>query len=753
MKKVLIGIATVFVLVVAAVVIVPFLIPAETYVARIQEAVKESTGRDLTIAGDVSVSVFPNLTIEANDVSFSNPDFAKNASMASLKSLQASLQVMPLFSGEVKVDRFILVEPVINVEKAADGRMNLEMEPQAGAAEAEAETSPASPAPDAASEPGGPADLPAVSLGEVRIENGTLTYTDHGTGQNEKVTGINADVTLESLQKPAGIDGTITWHGEEIALTLNTGAPADILGGKQTSVTAAIESNPVTLSYDGHLTMGDILAAAGALDLDVPSVRGLAAWAGNPLPADAGGSGLGPLAIKGKLEMKGDRISFDNADLSLDAIRAKGAFAFDGGGAKPAITARLDVETLDLNPYLGGGSAGAGEGDGNAESSGSGQASSGGAAPQGWSDAPIDTAALGLVEADLNLSCQGIRYQDIKIGSSTLEVTLHSSKLVATLKELNLYEGVAKGRLVLDGASKPLKLEKEFNLDGLQARPLLSDAAGFDRLEGTAAGHIAITSRGNSQKALMSNLNGKGDLTFLDGAIIGVNIAAMVRNVTAAFTGEIEEQKTDFAELSGTFTIKNGLLRNDDLKLVAPLLRMGGQGTVNIAAKTMDYRVEPKAVPTLEGQGGEEAMGGVLVPVNIKGPWHDLSYEPDLAAMLTPEALMGLSENLGNIKVDEEAAKAVEDVTKALESGDIPKQLEEEAGKELMKVLGGGGKTGDGQQQGGSGTPNPEDMLRGMLGGSGSQDDSAKPAEKKPTESSQPAVPEPEKMLKGLFGQ
>jgi len=106
----------------------------------------------------------------------------------------------------------------------------------------------------------------------------------------------------------------------------------------------------VALTFKGSASSAKVIAAAGALKLDVPSIRELAAWVGAPIKAP--GDGLGPLNIEGKVDVKGSRYAFNDAKLSVDKITGSGQFAFDGGGRKPKITGRLDLGMLDLNPYL-----------------------------------------------------------------------------------------------------------------------------------------------------------------------------------------------------------------------------------------------------------------------------------------------------------------------------------------------------------------------------------------------------------------
>ena len=178
---------------------------------------------------------------------------------------------------------------------------------------------------------------------------------------------------------------------------------------------------------------------------------------------------------------------------------------------------------------------------------------------------------------------------------------------------------------------------------------------------------------------MVEALDGKGAVKFVDGAIKGINLAAMVRNVKAAFApgGASDAQKTDFAELSGTFRIDKGILTNSDLKLFNPLLRLSGAGTSDLPKRTVDYRIEPKLVGTLEGQGGAAEAKGIAVPVIIEGPWHDLSYRPDMAALVgeaakdPAKALEDAKETLrGLTKPPEEGGEAA-----APEPGELLKDL------------------------------------------------------------------------------
>src|SRR3546814_2025991 len=83
------------------------------------------------------------------------------------------------------------------------------------------------------------------------------------------------------------------------------------MSGETTDVTMKVESAPVTFSFDGAARNADALGLQGALELDVPSIRELAAWTGNPL--DLPGEGLGPFNVAGQLEMTGAKVALTAA--------------------------------------------------------------------------------------------------------------------------------------------------------------------------------------------------------------------------------------------------------------------------------------------------------------------------------------------------------------------------------------------------------------------------------------------------------
>jgi len=622
MKKLLIGILVLVVVVIAAAVIVPFFIPLDTVKAQITTRAEDATGRKLTIAGDFDLSILPRVKIKAGNVTFANAPGAKQANMLELAELEVGVSLFPLLSGQVEVSSFVLIDPVINLEVDVKGRPNWQFE-EKGSSESSDEKSEKSGGDDSGDSKG----LREISLGDVRLVNGTVRFSDAQAGTSQEIKSINAQVNLPSLDQALTADGSLSWNRETIELTLKVDKPRALMKGASTGVETAIKSSRVTLNYKGTVANTKPASVAGEISLNVPSIRALAAWVGKPI--EAAGGGLEPLSIKGALYMAGKSIAFKNAEISIDSMNAKGDFEVDTSGRVPSIVASLEVDKLDLNTYL------PPESDKPAApSSGGGSTpAAGGAAagPSDWSDDPIDFSALNLVDADLSFVTGGIFVKEIKVGRTSLKAVLKGGKLALDLTEMALYDGQGTGRITVDAGGNAVT--QKLDLKGVQAAPLLTDAAGFDRVEGTANIVADVTTRGASQRQLVSALNGNGSIQFLDGAIRGINLAAMLRNVSSAFldSSAKETQKTDFAELAGTYTITNGIVKNDDLFLKSPLLRVDGKGTSDMPNRTVDYRLIPKVVASTEGQGGDSAAAGLALPVQITGPWDNLTFAPDLS--------------------------------------------------------------------------------------------------------------------------
>ena len=274
------------------------------------------------------------------------------------------------------------------------------------------------------------------------------------------------------------------------------------------------------------------------------------------------------------------------------------------------------------------------------------------AAVQAWGNDAIDLTGLNYVDAQVRLSAAELNIGSAHFAPVALEASLASGILKGTISNLGTYGGLANGAIDIDVSLDTPVYALRSDLTGVRALPLLRSAADFDKLDGKLQAKIDVHSTGQSQRAIMSNLAGTVVANFQDGAIRGLNVAQMIRSLTSGtLTGwqESREQSTDLSRLSASFRIDKGQATTSDLDLVGPLVKMTGTGAIDLGAKTLGLRVEPKLVMTTEGQGRASDPVAFGIPVAINGPWNAPQIYPDMAGILdNPDAAYAKLKEMGN---------------------------------------------------------------------------------------------------------
>ncbi|MDO8207201.1 MAG: AsmA family protein [Gallionella sp.] len=251
---------------------------------------------------------------------------------------------------------------------------------------------------------------------------------------------------------------------------------------------------------------------------------------------------------------------------------------------------------------------------------------------------PLDLSALRALNLDGSLRIGQLKVANIKSNGVRLDVKAHKGQVNVNPLSANLYQGSMKGSLAVNAAAVPV-ITVDQKLSGINVAALTRDAAGFDTLEGRGNVAMNLTMQGSTVSSMKKALNGNLSLNLNDGAIKGINIAKKLRDAQAAL-GRVQIQsanqseKTDFSELKATFKVNNGVAHNDDLSLKSPLLRLTGNGDINVGLNSMNYLAKATLAKTLEGQGGRDNVGGITVPVRVAGPFSDLKYTLDFGAMV-----------------------------------------------------------------------------------------------------------------------
>jgi AsmA protein len=286
---------------------------------------------------------------------------------------------------------------------------------------------------------------------------------------------------------------------------------------------------------------------------------------------------------------------------------------------------------------------------------------------EGWPGDVIDVSALGTLDVELSLTAPSVQLGALRLGETRALVTVERARAVIDLRKVEAYGGQIAGDFVVNGRGG-LSVGGRLAFTGLETEPLLTDLAGWNRLVSTADLDLEFLGVGNSIAEIMASLSGQGTVEMGQGELRGLDIAGMLRTLDPGFVGE--GQKTIYDGLAGTFTIEGGVLSNSDLKLVAPYLTAAGSGVVGLGRRDLDYRIRPTAL------AAEDGTGGVMVPLQITGPWADPTFRLDLESIAREKME-------AEAKAAEERLKAEAKEAEARAKAELEARLQEELGVEI----------------------------------------------------------------------
>ncbi|NHZ91877.1 AsmA family protein [Massilia sp. CCM 8733] len=554
------------------------------YKSAIVERVHEKTRRTLTIGGDITLALYPRLGVNLGKASLS--ELGGKGEFAALDSVRLSFALVPLLlRQEVVVDRIELRGMRATMVRQIDGSMNID---DLTAARVKHPGQQA----DAAGNAGaGPAKV-RFAVDSIRVDNAHLRFDDRKAGRIVDIARLNID------------SGPIA-HGvpSRVALSANIGVDQPALN------TVLIFESGFSLDRDTRRVAMTELDA----NLDLSSRAGIESRAKlkGSIEIDFGKEAI-VAALKGK----------------IDDSSVSGKGALRGG----LLQLDIDIDRVDLARYRARTVPAAVE-----AASATAPATASATAPATASDQPIDLSALARLRASGTLQVGELSVGGVR--AANVHAVLLAGAGKTTIKPLSatLYGGNGNGSLSIDftdDASAP-RMALVQDLRGISLGPLLLDATGKTPLTGRGDVQLDLHTRGAGTTALRQALGGTAALRLRDGVIAGIDLGRLVREARAAAGVGSDAESTGFSELGASFRIERGVAHNTDLSASTALLRIGGEGRLDLAHDTIDYRLRCTVVPSLTGQDGPAigTLDGLTVPVALTGPLTQMTWQVDVAAL------------------------------------------------------------------------------------------------------------------------
>ncbi len=292
---------------------------------------------------------------------------------------------------------------------------------------------------------------------------------------------------------------------------------------------------------------------------------------------------------------------------------------------------------------------------------------------------------------------------------SDLELSIRANEGDIKLTPINarLYGGSYKGDIDLNAQGKKPKLKTNSRLTGVQVEPLLKDVTGSADAVGQANINLALNTSGSNTDQMKRRLSGNGEIKFLDGIFRGVDVAKVLRQIeimyeSKRFGGIDTKGETRFQSLTGKLKIKNGVVDNDDMLMLANGFRVAGKGMmVNLNDETWKYNLNVIVDPASATRGEERFnIGGYDILIKCRGKVVDKKCLPDLESMIAALAEDTIKEKIGEaIGIDlpgvtsKKPAPAKDSKKKSKKKKQQQKQatpeqiIQEELGKGLKKLL------------------------------------------------------------------
>lgn len=765
LKRVLLALGLLLLLAIAAVTVVIATFDPNAYKDRITAAVQTATGRELSLTGDIELSLFPWLGLRLGEAALGNAPGFGETPFAQVEGVAVHVALLPLLRKELRVDRVELRGLRVNLARQADGRSNLDdLVAPYGAA-------PAEPSPEAGTQAPAPGALPVLlQIGGVELVDARIAWDDAQTGTRLRVDPLNLRTGTLELGRPMPLRLDVRVLLEEPALELGAVLEGEVLADLQTqryalrdldlTARAAGQAVPggrlearLRGNYSADLTAQTAQAeglrldalgvqlqgAANVADLDATPRFDLrlksapfdprrvleALQVALPFKPDAAVLKTMSLALEANGTPQGARV--DGLRVSVDDITLEGAALAEGLDAEPRIGLQLKTNRFDARPWLAALEGAPSPADPNALS---------GLELQTElvftrDSAEVKALTLGLDDSRLTAQARvrGFDRPDIRfdlqldaidldrylppeaqeapvappvgagpaaeaaeivlptelLRSLTLDGRLKAGSIKVKKMEATDVSAVVTGRNGLLEV-KPLtlgfsqgRIETQASLDvrgaepvyrivprveGVQVGPLVVQLADDEYLNGATRLDGELTTRGTTVAALTKALSGRLAFAFTDGDLRKSKLAKKIEDAIGKIDpGGVGGTAVEFKSITGTAAIAGGVATNKDLRVLARRFQAKGEGSVDLVQERVKYTLA-FAQPDKGGKPAE-----LYLPLHVKGPFADLSYDLDTDAFLKAQAKKALAPQQEKVeqKVQEEGKKLEQDLKKGLE--------------------------------------------------------------------------------------
>ena len=627
------------VLVLAALLAVWLLVNPNDYKGRIAAEVRQATGRELVLTGDIKLSVFPWVALGLGPASLGNPPGFGAEPFLAFQHAAMRVKLFPLLGKRLVIDRVVLDGLDLRMVKNAQGVGNWENFGKSARSEPSAEGS---------SSGGQLAELAGIAVTNGRVsyqgmvvENFNLetgafggsavTPVSIGFDANRGVAGesvtLNGQFTLSGeMQKKrvkleaVNFNGLLNQPGDGSPTHWELRAPSvDVDLTAQTASVPAFDVGYSSARVNGKLEatkIMDDLSVTGSVSLAPLVLREFAPRLGVVFPKTRDAKVFQQFSAGSDFSYAGNGVQLEKVQITLDDTHLKGSVA--DTGEPRVLKFALTVDEMDVSRYLPPESAAAG-----APAAPTAKTAAAGSAP--------DAAASKLPAVEGTLTVASLHFAPLEF--SNVRLTLKSKEGVAHLfpAQAQIDGGSYSGNITVDAHGAVPSLSMDEHLTGVDMAQLLAGTSYKGRASGRGNVNIKATARGAAMDAVMQTLNGHFDANLANGALEGVDLGYVIGQAQALLShgtapAESKPPRTQFDAFKMSAEITNGVAKTTDMVISSPVLKVTGQGSANLVTKGIDFQM---LASVLKAPGASVAE----IPVKVTGTYVDPTIRPDVEAL------------------------------------------------------------------------------------------------------------------------
>lgn len=311
---------------VAGLLLAPFVVDWNGYRSDLEAYGKKLTGREVSVEGPISARLFPWPRLTAEQVKVANPPGLEQPNVATAERITIRMTLAGLLQGGIDVQSIEVDKPAVMLERRATGEGNWVFSPSADLIRSDI--------------------LSRVRLDQIRINGGTVSFSDRRRGETLTLTDVNADISSPGVAGPWRLRSQALYNGRPVDVSISTGARAEGAPFRFGVTAAASDGSGYAFGFDGEAKDGKV---TGEVHVEP------AAAAGDG-KSDAEGR-IRPLLFTAKAEGDFDAIAFRDIEVSRLEPGQNGAITTGSASLRLGrrIEAGLDLKAsmLDIDALAG----------------------------------------------------------------------------------------------------------------------------------------------------------------------------------------------------------------------------------------------------------------------------------------------------------------------------------------------------------------------------------------------------------------